>query len=222
VARDAVGSTTTSAAVAVTVLNDAAAPTVSVSSPAASSTVGGAIAITANASDDIGVTSVQFLVDGTPLGAADTTAPYEATWTTSAVANGAHTLSAIARDAAGHETASTAVTVTVLNDGSAPTVTLTSPVADSTVLGLVTVTANAADDIGVVSVQFLLDGVPLGAVDTEAPYEAVWVTTAALNGSHTLSAIARDAANNATTTNATVTVANELLEPARNVEAASQ
>ena len=53
---------------------------------------------------------------------------------------------------------------------------LTSPAADATVGGTVTVAATAADDIGVTSVQFLLDGAPLGAADTDAPYEAAWAT----------------------------------------------
>ena len=45
---------------------------------------------------------MQFKLDGAPLGAEDTTAPYEVTWDTATVANGAHTLTAVARDAAGH------------------------------------------------------------------------------------------------------------------------
>ena len=51
----------------------------------------------------------------------------------------------------------------------APTVALTSPAADATIGGTVTVAATAADDIGVTSVQFLLDGAPLGEADTAAP-----------------------------------------------------
>ena len=49
--------------------------------------------------------------------------------------------------------------MTVANDTTAPTVTVTSPAAASSVSGTVTVTATAADDIGVAGVQFLLDGV---------------------------------------------------------------
>ncbi len=45
-------------------LNDAAAPTVAVTSPATGTTVGATVTVTATASDDIGVASVQFLVDG--------------------------------------------------------------------------------------------------------------------------------------------------------------
>ena len=125
--------------------------------------------------------------------------PYEVAWPTVAAANGAHALTAVARDAAGRETTSDAVTVTVLNDAAAPTVALTSPAADTTIGGTVTVTATAADDIGVTSVQFLVDGAPLGVADTDAPYEVAWVDPTTANGAHTMSAVARDAAGHDTT-----------------------
>src|SRR5207249_5379466 len=58
-------------------------------------------------------------------------------------------------------------------------------------------------------VQFLLDGANLGAEVTSGPYSVSWDTTTASNGSHTLTARARDAAGNATTSNAvTATVSN--------------
>jgi len=60
----------------------------------------------------------------------------------------------------------------------------------------VTVSANASDTVGVVGVQFKLDGANLGAEATSAPYSVTWNTTTMANGSHTLSAVARDAAGN--------------------------
>src|SRR6185503_20542586 len=105
--------------------------------------------------------------------------------------NGPHTVSAIARDAAGHETTAS-VNVTVLNDVSAPTVALTSPGAGTTIAGPVTVAATAADDIGVVAVLFTIDGAPYGAEDISEPYELAWFTAGTPNGPHTVSAIARD------------------------------
>ncbi len=66
--------------------------------------------------------------------------------------------------------------------------------AGATVSGAVTVTASASDDVGVAGVQFGLDGAALGAEDTTSPYSASWDTTAATNGSHALTARARDAA----------------------------
>ena len=66
------------------------------------------------------MTSVQFLLNGAPLGVADTDAPYEAELGDLNRGNGTHTLSALARDAVGHVTTATAVSVTVVNDVTAP------------------------------------------------------------------------------------------------------
>ena len=125
--------------------------------------VSGSIVVAASASDNVGVAGVKFLLDGVPLGAEDTTAPYELGWNTAPIASGDHTLTAVARDAAGHQTTSAAVSVTVTNDTTAPTVRVTSPAAASSVSATVTVSATAADDVGVAGVQFLLDGATLGA-----------------------------------------------------------
>jgi hypothetical protein len=84
-------------------------------------------------------------------------------------------------------------------DTTAPTVSVTAPVAGATVGGPLVVQANATDNVGVVGVQFMLDGAKLGAEDTTAPYSVMWDTTTATNGAHTLTAVARDAAANSTT-----------------------
>ena len=64
--------------------------------------------MTASAADNVGVSGVQFRLDGANLGSEDTTSPYAVTWDTPTVTNGPHTLSAVARDAAGNsESAST-------------------------------------------------------------------------------------------------------------------
>ena len=52
--------------------------------------------------------------------------------------------------------------------------------------------ATATATSGVAGVQFKLDGQNLGAEDTTAPYSRDWDTRAELNGSHTLTAVARD------------------------------
>jgi len=70
------------------------------------------------------------------------------------------------------------------------------PTAGATISGTLTVAANATDNMGVVGVQFKLDGVNLGAEVTAAPYAASWNTTTAVNGPHTLTAVARDVAGN--------------------------
>jgi glucose/arabinose dehydrogenase/PKD repeat protein len=96
---------------------DTAPPTVSVTAPAAGATVSGAsVAVSATAADNVGVTGVQFRVDGTTnIGAQDTTSPYGVTWDTTTLSNGTHALSAVARDAAGNTTTSAAVAVAVSN-----------------------------------------------------------------------------------------------------------
>src|SRR5437762_1239074 len=167
---------------------------VNITSPASGSTVSATITVTASASDNVGVAGVQFMLDGANLGAEDTGAPYSVSWDTTTTGNGSHTLTAIARDAAGNATTSNAVTVTVANsnDTSPPTVAITSPASGSTVAGTITMSADASDDVGVIGVEFRIDGAP-GVEDTTAPYAVSWNTTASSDGSHTLTAIARDA-----------------------------
>src|SRR5438445_6448393 len=112
-------------------------------------------------------------------------------------------------DASNNSVASSDLTLTTAADTTPPTVSISSPVNGVTVSGTITVTANASDNVGVASVQFLLDGANLGSLDTTSPYSVSWNTTAASNASHTLKAIAKDAAGNSTTSaGVTVTVNN--------------
>ena len=83
-------------------------------------------------------------------------------------------------------------------DTTPPAVQLTAPPAGP-VSGTVNVTATASDDVGVAGVQFQLDGAALGAEDTTPPYSVSWDTSTATPGPHTLTAAARDAAGNRTT-----------------------
>src|SRR3989442_11317826 len=92
-----------------------------------------------------------------------------------------------------------------LADVTPPTVSLTAPAAGATVLGTMTVSAGATDNVGIVGVQFKLDGVNLGAEDPTNAYSISWNSTLAANGTHTLTAVARDAAGN-TATSAAVSV----------------
>jgi hypothetical protein len=92
------------------------APTVSITSPANGATVSGALAVTANASDNIGVTRVDFFVDGA-LAGSDAAAPYSVTVDTTRLANGSHAVLARALDAANNTGTSGTVTVTVQNGG---------------------------------------------------------------------------------------------------------
>ena len=179
---------------------DTEPPTVTLTAPAANAFVRGTVTVSATASDNVGVTSVQFLLDGQPLGAADTTDPYAVNWSTTLVADGPHTLSARAVVAKGNAGTTTARTVTV--DNTAPAVSITSPADGATVSGAITVTASASDSSGITSVQFMLDGNPLGAPDTISPYTVSWPTSQTTNGSHVLTAVATDGAGLQTTSGA--------------------
>jgi hypothetical protein len=221
VARDAAGNTSTAAAVTVTVNNvDATKPTVSLTAPASGAQIVGNLTVSASASDNVGVAGVTFLMDGVAIGPEDTASPYSTTVATSVAQNGTHTLTARARDAAGNQQTSSSRSITIANpvpDTTFPIVSISSPSAGATVAAVVTVSASATDNKGVVGVSFRLDGVSLGAEDKTAPYSVSWNTTTTANGSHVLTASARDAAGNTSTATATVTVANpsaETLVPA--------
>lgn len=210
------GSCTVALAANTTVIatfNDTTPPTVSLTDPAAGSTVAGTVTVSATASDNVGVGGVQFRLDGANLGAEDTTAPFSIAWNTAAAPDGAHTLTAVARDAAGNTSISAPVSVTVANllDTTPPAASITTPISGSTVAGTLTLAASTSDNVAVTGVQFRLDGANLGVEVSTAPYTLSWATTTAANGPHTLTAVARDAAGNTTTsTSVTVTVANDL------------
>ena len=93
---------------------DTTPPTTSITAPANGATVSGTVSVTASASDDVGVTSVEFYIDGS-LVATDTTSPYSYSWNTTAVANGSHSIYSRASDAAGNSGTSATVNVTVSN-----------------------------------------------------------------------------------------------------------
>jgi hypothetical protein len=113
-------------------------------------------------------------------------------------------------DAAGNVGApSNEASATVLTDTTPPAVTLTAPADGATVSGVTTLSANATDDVAVAGVQFLVNGNPVGAEDVQAAYSTNWDTRTAANGIYNISARARDAAGNTTTTAAiSVTVSN--------------
>jgi chitodextrinase len=94
---------------------DTAPPTVSLTSPAAGASLSGAVTLTAAASDNVGVATVRFAVDGTPVGPVLTASPYTWTWDSRSAPNGSHQISATAADSAGNTTAAPAVTATTAN-----------------------------------------------------------------------------------------------------------
>ncbi|MFN3650210.1 MAG: Ig-like domain-containing protein [Armatimonadota bacterium] len=198
VAADAAGNTA-SAQISVNVSNavtDTQAPSVSISSPGSGATVLGNTVIGASATDNVGVSYVDFYVDGVKL-ATDTAAPYSYTWNTTTLANGSHTVKVVAVDAAGNA-GSAQIGVTVSNstaDTTRPTVSVTSPTAGAGVDRHLYVYVSASDNVGVKRVELFVDGRYVAA-QTAAPFTTYVDTKKWSKGGHTLQVRAYDAAGN--------------------------
>ncbi|MES2049658.1 MAG: Ig-like domain-containing protein [Pseudomonadota bacterium] len=112
-AYDATNNVGSSTAVNFTINNpvaDTTAPTVSVTAPGSS----GTITLSASASDNVGVSLVEFYVDGVLKGSTNL-APYSLSLNSTTLSNASHTLSAKAYDAANNVGTSNTVNFTVNN-----------------------------------------------------------------------------------------------------------
>lgn len=188
---------------------EASPPTVSITSPASNSTISGTVSVAASATDNVGVTKVEYYLNGA-LKATDTSTPYVYSLDTTTLASGAYTLMAKAYDAAGNVGQSGTVSVTVANDTTAPTISVTAPANNATVSGTATISASAGDNVGVSKVEFYKNGALL-YVTNVAPYSYGWNTTAEVNGSYTLMAKAYDNTGNVgQSANVTVAVKNTI------------
>jgi hypothetical protein len=214
-AFDAAGNAATSSPVSVSVdipPPDTTAPSVTIQNPLSGTTYTTAQTVTvdASASDNVGVSRVEFYKGGV-LQSTDTTSPYSHAWSITSASNGSHSWTARAFDAAGNNTTSSAVSVTVnipAPDTTSPTVAITAPASGTTYTSAqtVSVNANASDNVGVARVEFYKDGV-LQSTDTTLPYSHAWSITSADNGTHNWAAKAFDAAgNNATSVAVSTTV----------------
>jgi subtilisin family serine protease len=174
---------------------DLTPPSVSFNSPANGTVVSDNFPVVVSASDNVGVASVTFIVDGLPY-ITDTAAPFGCNWITTSVANGAHTLAAMATDAAGNSTTIT-VSVIVNNvlDTTPPAISITSPADNAKLPNNASVKVNATDNIGVTKVELYADGL-LQGVSTSAPFTIKWNTAKTAKGVHTLQCKAYDAAGN--------------------------
>jgi len=131
------------------------------------------------------------------------------------LADGSHTFAVAAVDTVGNVDP-TPATYSWLVDNTSPTGSITTPTEGATVSGNTQqVTAVAADNVSVLSVQFKLDGADLGTPVTAAPYTVTWDTTITAAGPHTLTAVITDEVGNVTTTTPVhVTVQNAAAAPA--------
>ncbi|TRZ49813.1 HYR domain-containing protein, partial [bacterium] len=121
-AADSAGNHATAKTFKVTV-QDTTNPTASITSPPAGSYLKGIVTITADASDAVGVTKVEFWHStlGTKIGE-DTSAPYSFDWNTTSVGDGNHDIWAVAYDNAGNQIESSHVNVKI--DNTPPVITI--------------------------------------------------------------------------------------------------
>ncbi|MBI3505089.1 MAG: S8 family serine peptidase [Proteobacteria bacterium] len=118
-------------------------PTVSITAPSASALVSGSgVSLTVNTNS--AVVGVQYKLDGSNLGSEATSSPFSATWNTTGSADGAHTLTAVARDSWGNTATSLGVAVTV--DNTPPTVSNAAAAGITSSSATITWTTNEAAD----------------------------------------------------------------------------
>ena len=176
-----------------TFAGDVQPPTVAVTAPADGAIVSGPVTVTATATDDRGVASVQILRGGQPVGPPDTTAPYTAAVDTTTLVNGTLTFTAVATDTSGNTATSAPVTVTATNPSR---VILTAPLPGQTVTGTsVTATYIEAGDWlpgDGHHVHFRLDGGPV-VMDLDADNDQSFTFGSVPGGSHVLAAVVADA-----------------------------
>jgi hypothetical protein len=208
VARDGAGNVRTSAAVTVTVSNDVTGPVISAVASSNVTTSGATITWTTDEASDSQVDYGTTTAYGSSSVVNTSTVTSHAVALSGLVSTATYHFRVRSRDVAGNQAISGDFIFTTL-DGVAPTVAITAPSAGASLAGTVTLAASATDNVGVVGVQFNVDGAALGAEDLAPPYSASWSTLGVANGSHTLTATARDAAGNVGTSSAVaVTVSN--------------
>ncbi len=202
IATDDLGAQTT-ATVAVTVGSGGAgnAPTVAITSPTSGSAipVNTSQTVTATATAKVGtIAKVEFYANGVSLGSG-AQFPYTATWLPKAL--GSYSLVAVATDTVGNQAFSPAVTVTVNDPSSIPSVAITAPAPGATIGSPTTLTATASSPNGAISsVQFYANGLSIGVGAFSAShndYEFSWSPGTA--GIYTVTAVATDVLNVMTT-----------------------
>jgi hypothetical protein len=118
----------------------------------------GQITVTASASDNVGVVGVQFKIDGKNLGTEDIVRPFARVWKSGTFTNGAHTITAVARDKAGNTTTSQPVAVTVANGQTTGPVTWTNLVNATATGGSLKESCGGCGNSGARSVQTIASG----------------------------------------------------------------
>ncbi len=190
-----------------------ATPTISFVTPTSGSTLGtisspAGFTITATAAPTSGATiaSTQFFDNGVSLGVVGGTTPSIVWIPTTA---GTHTLTATVTDSAA--TSNTATATSIVTVSTVRTVTILAPTNNLTVAGnssFVLRSNPVLSDSVVASVQFRIDGVDVGSLITQAPYNTAITLPTLTTGAHTITAFARDGGTiDATSASTTINIA---------------
>ena len=153
---------------------DTQAPSTSITAPSSGATVSGTTSVNASATDNVGVTKVEFYLDNV-LQTSDTSAPYSWGWNTTTASNGSHALSSKAYDAAGNIGSSSTVNVTVSNGPPPPVGT--------DISGWRITQANSTYNFTLPAGTVIPDNgyVVIGRNATKAAFETFWNVTLASN-----------------------------------------
>jgi hypothetical protein len=180
---------------------DAISPITSITSPTNGANVSGTLAVSASASDNVGITTVDFYVDSTLIGT-DTSQPYKTDWVTNSFSNGTHTLITRAYDAMGNMGVSSLISAIVSNvippppDTTIPTASISSPLDGATISGgSVNIIVSAIDNIKVTKIEIYTDDVLKKSANL-ASTSFKWQTGKLRAGVHTISVKAYDVAGN--------------------------
>jgi uncharacterized repeat protein (TIGR02543 family) len=209
IAYDNQNATSTSTVVDITVYSSGTPPNqppvVSLTGPVTGSTytAPATVNLAATASDADGSIAAVRFYSGTTLLNLDTTSPYTYTWT--GVSSGTYQLYATATDNQGAVSTSAVASVTVYPPNQPPTVTMTSPVNNSTYTAPATIqlTASATDPDGSIAHVRFYRGSTLLNTDSASPYEYTWTNVS--SGTYQLRAVAQDN-QGATSTSTIITV----------------
>lgn len=188
---------------------DQQAPTVAITSPTENSVQTGTFNITANAQDNMAVSSVSLYANGVLIGT-DTVAPFSANFNSNNIADGSVAFTAQAYDATGNQGNSSTYWLTIDNivdvaDTTAPSVSITNPVNGSSISGTQAIGVSATDNTAVTRIELYIDG-QLKTQTTESTLSYSWNTRKVANGYHTIVTKAFDAAGNQNQTSIQVNV----------------
>jgi M6 family metalloprotease-like protein len=202
------GNNSASSSPVIVAISDVVVPTVTITSPANNARVNGLVPITASASDNIGISKVEFYADGT-LFQTITAQPYIATWNASSTTFGNHMFFAKAYDTSNNSATSSTITLDAA-DTIKPIAKITAPLDKAKVKGIIPLTVNATDNDQVAKVDIYVDN-ELYYTATSGPYTTTWnASQFPIGSSHIFAAWATDRYGNLGGDALSVTIADSI------------